>query len=240
MARGRATNVRLTRAHARPYARLGPAPSLGRRPGHRLCCTGLRQARYLPHRADRSRRGHRLDDRPASLLRDRSRTPGIDRARRPARGPAHRHRRRRPRGRRHQPLRLRAARARARRRARGRRLVAGGAGRRDLRRGRQARSGSAGHAPPRRAPAARHPLQRPRLGAPAQAAVRAGRARPVPPPAADLRRRAGRRAAARTYPARSPRSRNATCSSARSSPSVSACVPSGWPTSRRRSITSPP
>ena len=106
----------------------------------------LRQARYLPHGADRSRRGRRLDDRRVSLLRDRSRTPGIDRARRPARGPAHRLRRRRPRGRRHQPLRLRPARARARRRARGRRLVAGGARRRDLRRGRPARGGAAGHA----------------------------------------------------------------------------------------------
>ena len=34
---GLPTTVRLTRAHARPYAHPGPAPSLGRRPGHRLC-----------------------------------------------------------------------------------------------------------------------------------------------------------------------------------------------------------
>ena len=76
------------------------------------------------------------------------------------------------------------------------------------RRGRQARRGSAGHAPRRGAPAARHPLQRPGLGAPAQAALRAGRARPVPAPAADVRRRAGRQAAA-GRPLRGHRARGA-------------------------------
>ena len=44
----------------------------------------------------------------------------------------------------------------------------------------------------------------------------------------------------RASPARSPRSRNGTCSSARSSPAASACARFAWPTRRRRSTTSPP
>ncbi len=181
-----------------------------------------------------------LDDRRVSLLRDRSGTSRIDRARRPARGRAHRQRRRRTRRRRHQPLRLRPARARARRRARGRCLVARGAGRRDLHRGRQARRGSAGHPPPGRAAAARHPLQRARLHPPAQAAVRAGRARAVPAPAADIRRRAGRRAAA-GRPVRRHGARGARPAARRGArrPPGHAPVPAA-PTSRRRSTTSRP
>ena len=123
-----------------------------------------------PPRADRSRRGRRLGHRRVSLLRDRPGTPGVDAARRPARGRPHRRRRRRPRRRRHRPRHDPPARARRRRRPRGRRLVAHRARRRDLHGRRAAGRVAAGGAPRRPQPLAVH-SQRPRLDPPAQAAA---------------------------------------------------------------------